>query len=58
MLGEPANYWYLIQKPEGASLMDMFPEPPMHLLVTTPLAIAIFYVLYIPYFIKDRLVKE
>ena len=58
MLGEPANYWYLIQKPEGASLMDMFPEPPMHLLVTTPLAIAIFYILYIPYFIKDRLVKE
>ena len=27
-LGEPANYWYLMQKPAGASLMDAFPEPP------------------------------
>ena len=25
---KPANYWYLMAKPEGASLMDAFPEPP------------------------------
>ncbi len=57
MLGEPANYWYLMQKPAGASLMDMFPEPPFHLLYTTPLAISIFCLIYLPYFIKDRLAK-
>ena len=54
ILGEPANFWYLIQKPAGASLMDAFPEPPYHLLVTTPLAILMFCLIYIPYFVKDR----
>ena len=57
ILGEPANYWYLIAKPAGASLMDAFPEPPLHLLITTTLAIAMFYLIYIPYAIKDKLVK-
>ena len=57
MLGEPANYWYLMQKPAGASLMDMFPEPPFHLLYTTPIAISLFCLIYLPYFIKDRLAK-
>ena len=57
LLGEPANFWYLVAKPDGASLMDMFPEPPYHLLYTTPLAIAVFYLIYLPYFIKDRAVK-
>ena len=47
ILGEPANYWYLIAKPAGASLMDAFPEPPYHLLITTPLAIATFITLSI-----------
>ena len=41
-------------KPDGASLMDVFPEPPLHLLVTTPIAIGVFYLIYLPYFIKDR----
>ena len=53
ILGEPANFWYLMQKPAGASLMDAFPEPPYHLLVTTPLAILMFCLIYIPYFVKD-----
>ena len=57
LLGEPANFWYLMAKPDGASLMDMFPEPPYHLLVTTPIAIAVFYLIYLPYFVKDRLAK-
>ena len=54
ILGDPANFWYLMAKPDGASLMDVFPEPPLHLLVITPLAIAVFYLIYLPYFIKDR----
>ena len=54
ILGEPANYWYLMQKPAGASLMDAFPEPPYHLLVTTPIAILMFCLIYIPYYVKDR----
>ena len=57
LLGEPANFWYLMAKPDGASLMDMFPEPPYHLLITTPIAIAVFYLIYLPYFVKDRMAK-
>ncbi len=57
LLGEPANFWYLVAKPDGASLMDMFPDPPLHILYTTPLAIAVFYLIYLPYFIKDRISK-
>ena len=57
ILGDPANFWYLMAKPDGASLMDVFPEPPLHLLVITPLAIAVFYLIYLPYFIKDRAVR-
>ena len=57
LLGEPANFWYLMAKPAGASLMDAFPEPPYHLLVLTPLAIVTFVIIYTPYFIKDRLQK-
>ena len=57
ILGEPANFWYLIAKPAGASLMDAFPEPPFHLLVLTPLALAMFFLIYTPYFIKDHMQK-
>jgi hypothetical integral membrane protein (TIGR02206 family) len=57
ILGEPANFWYLMAKPAGASLMDAFPEPPFHLLILTPLALAMFLLIYTPYFIKDRLQK-
>jgi hypothetical protein len=46
-----------MQKPAGASLMDSFPEPPFHLLVITPLAILMFCLVYIPYFIKDIIKK-
>ena len=58
ILGEPANYWYLVAKPDGASLMDMFPDPPYHLLYTTPIALALFYIIYLPYFIKDNYSKQ
>ena len=58
VLGEPANYWYLVAKPDGASLMDMFPDPPYHLLYTTPIALALFYIIYLPYFIKDNYSKQ
>ena len=57
LLGEPANFWYLMAKPAGASLMDGMLDPPFHLLQTAPLAIAMFYLIYLPYFIKDNVSK-
>ena len=49
------NYWYLMAKPDGASLLDFFPDPPFHILVVIPITIGIFYLIYLPYFIKDKL---
>jgi hypothetical integral membrane protein (TIGR02206 family) len=57
VLGDPANYWYLMEKPKGDSLLNMFPEPPLHVLFTTPLAVGIFYIIYLPFFIKDKFNK-
>ena len=57
LLGAPANFWYLMAKPAGASLMDGMLDPPFHLLQTAPLAIAMFYLIYLPYFIKDNVSK-
>ena len=49
---------YLLNKPEAGSIMDMFPEPPFHLLVTTPIGIVLFYLIYSPLLIKDLLAKR
>lgn len=57
VLGDPANYWYFAQKPAGESLFDLFPDPPYHLLITTPIALIMFYLLYIPFFIIDKTKK-
>ena len=55
LIGPPANYWYLVARPVDGTLMDYFPDPPLHLIGTIPLAILLFYVAYLPLQIKDRL---
>ena len=57
LIGPPANYWYLVDRPVEGTLMDYFPDPPLHLIGTIPLAILLFYVAYLPLQIKDRLKK-
>ena len=57
LIGPPANYWYLVARPVDGTLMDYFPDPPLHLIGTIPLAILLFYVAYLPLQIKDRLKK-
>ncbi|GIS26487.1 MAG: hypothetical protein CM15mP127_08600 [Gammaproteobacteria bacterium] len=57
LLGEGANFWYLMDKPAADTIMNFFPEPPYHLLVTTPVAISVFYLIYLPYVISDALKK-
>ncbi|GIS24903.1 MAG: hypothetical protein CM15mP126_1460 [Gammaproteobacteria bacterium] len=46
LLGEPANFWYLQAKPDGASLMDMFPDPPHSLFFTVPLPLPFLFNLF------------
>ncbi|MEK9650179.1 MAG: TIGR02206 family membrane protein [Gammaproteobacteria bacterium] len=58
ILGEDANFWYLKKRPDGASLLDLFPDPPFHILVTIPLAVVMFYLIYLPLGIKDWITKN
>lgn len=55
IFGYDANFWYLKRHPVSDSIMNFFPDPPLHILVLIPLAIIVFYVSYLPYFVKDRL---
>jgi uncharacterized membrane protein YwaF len=36
LLGDPANFWYLMDRPAGASLMDQFPDPSSSLVIYNP----------------------
>ena len=58
ILGEEANFWYLKRRPEGETLLNAFPEPPFHIFVIIPLAVAIFYLIYLPLGIKDWISKN
>jgi uncharacterized membrane protein YwaF len=58
LIGPPANYWYLVERPVEGTLMDYFPDPPLHLIGTIPLAILLFYIAYLPLQIKDRINKK
>jgi uncharacterized membrane protein YwaF len=58
LIGPPANYWYLVARPVEGTLMDYFPDPPLHLIGTIPLAIFLFYIAYLPLQIKDKFNKK
>jgi len=58
LMGPPANFWFLVDKPDGASLMDSFPPPPRHLIGVIPLGIFLFYVAYVPFLILDLTSKN
>ena len=57
LIGHPANYWYLVARPVDGTLLDYFPDPPFHLIGTIPLAAFLFYVAYLPFFVRDKLSK-
>ena len=57
LMGPSANFWFLMDRPDGGSLMDIFPDPPMHLVGVIPLGIFLYYVAYLPFFIKDQISK-
>ena len=55
LLGPPANFWYLGARPEAASIMDLMPEPPRHIPIVVTLGLVMFSIIYLPYWIHDRL---
>ena len=56
-ISEIANYWYLMDTPGGASLMDFMPAAPFHMLGVIPLSFAVFFLLYLPFLVWDKFKK-
>ena len=57
LIGGEANYWYLMDRPAGESLMDLMTDPPFHILGVAPLALAVFFLTYIPFLLWDQFKK-
>lgn len=49
-----SNYLYTLQKPPSASLMDFLGPWPLYLLSLEVVALALCFLLYLPWIIKDR----
>lgn len=48
-----SNYGYTISKPPDGSLLDFFGPWPIYIIVATCIAFPFFFVLYLPFFVKD-----
>ena len=53
--GSPANYWYLIEFPLGDNITRFMPEPPFHIFVFMLVALILFFLTYLPFYIKDKI---
>tara|TARA_B100001094_G_C17898554_1_gene655270 strand:- start:116 stop:751 length:636 start_codon:yes stop_codon:yes gene_type:complete len=58
LLGPPANYWFVVEKPPGFNVTDLMRDAPYHMIDVYMLAVIVCYLLYVPYLIKDRVNKN
>ena len=56
LIGSPANYWYVIEKPPGLNVTEFMIDPPYHIIDIYIHAIIVCYLIYLPYFIKDKII--
>ncbi len=49
------NYLFICEKPAGATLMDYLGPWPWYILSLEPIAVAVFYICYLPFLLKDLL---
>ena len=57
LLGPPANYWFIVEKPIGANVTSFMRPAPFHMIDIWLLAVAVCYLIYLPYYLKDRKTK-
>ena len=55
ILGAPANYWFVIDKPPGLNITDYMRDAPYHMIDVFIIAVIVCYLIYTPYLIKDKL---
>ena len=58
LLGSPANYWYVAEKPPGFNVTDLMRDAPYHMIDIYILTVVICYLIYLPYFIKDKIAQK
>lgn len=57
-LGPPANYWYVAEKPPGLNVTSLMRDEPYHMVDMYLLAVFVCYLIYLPYFIQDKMQQK
>lgn len=57
LLGPPANYWFIVEKPIGDNVTSFMRPEPFHMIDIWLLAVLVCYLIYLPYYLKDRKVQ-
>ena len=57
-LGPPANYWYVAEKPPGLNVTSLMRDEPYHMIDIYLLAVFVCYLIYLPYFIQDKVKQK
>ena len=58
LLGPPANYWYVAEKPPGLNVTSLMRDEPYHMVDIYLLAVFVCYLIYLPYFIQDKVKQK
>ena len=58
LLGPPANYWYVAEKPPGLNVTSLMRDEPYHMIDIYILAVIVCYLIYLPYFIQDKIKQK
>jgi len=58
LLGPPANYWYVAEKPPGLNVTSFMRDAPYHMVDIYILAVIVCYLIYAFYYLIDKINKN